>query len=632
MKSSDSVSETKMQRGDWLSIIRMLGGLVLFLGTAVSACGTLLFEASLRNGDYGGGAVIDTFDPDHGGAPHMPGVEDTPDGVYFTSTETDGRSNGLINYQPGSARASFVQSGTITLSIVADRETHVGGELFGDNYGYDAFRHGQGTFSSSAARIINGEGIEDDQVLLRWRSWHNAVWYTVASVTLEYDQLYEIGYTWGGPDHDYELWVDGELADSFDLPPGIGFPLGTSNSGTNIGLGSNHERGYGAYGSVVGVTFADLRLWDEYRQLGDTSPPPSGVPFEDRLALHFVAGKGVFSDAAGSTPATPGEAVNRWQDRGPLDGDNAAKSGYFHGGGDWGSPVLAEVGVSDGLNGNHRAVRFNGANGLVAETTGDGLAGLDNQEVTVISVVRYDGVSSGVVCGGRYGQPGAGWGGAFGMAWYTGWDSTGGYFGGARSPDAALNSYAGLEPTGTFVIQSCVNQGYDGQHWQSFLGVSDGLELSFDAGDPIDSELRDLRVDPAFPSPSFTSLVLGRSDTSASGYLQGDIIELLVYDGALSEGEGGAVERYLWRKYFAVQFPRLEIAQSETGIELSWEAFERFRYLVHRSPELIDWQVISPELSGATGERIVFPQELGEGAPSKAFYRLEVLTGGGIAP
>lgn len=628
MKSNYSALRTNGR--DWFLGMRRIGSLLFFMG--MTASGALLFEASLRNGEYGGGTVIDTFDPNHGGSPHMPGVVNTPDGTYFISTETDGRSNGLINYQPGSARSSFVQSGTITLFIAAGRETHVSGELFGDNYGYTAFRHGQGTFSASAARIANDEGTEDDQVLVRWRSWHNAIWYTVSSVTLEYDQLYEIGFTWGGPDHDYELWVDGEMADSFDLPSGVGFPLGTYNSGTNIGLGSNHERGYGAYGSVVGVTFADLRIWDEYRALGDTSPPPSGAPFEDRLGLHFDAGTGVFSDVAGTLPASPGQTVNRWQDRGPLDGDNFAMSGAFHGGGAWNAPVLSEVGVDEGLNGSYRAVRFNGANGLVAETSGDGLAGLDNQQVTVAAVVRFDGGTSNVVCGGRYGQAGDGWQGDFGMAWFTGWNTTGGYFGAARSPTETISSYVGLEPTGTFVIQSYVNEGYGGNHWRSFMSVSDGLELSTDGGDSVDSELRDLRMDPTNPSPSLTSLVLGRSDTIDGGYLQGEILELLVYDGALNEQEGGAVERYLWRKYFEVPFPRLEIARTESGIELSWEAFERFRYLVHRSPKFICWQPISSELSGATGERIIFPQELNEQSPGRAFYRLEVLTDGEIAP
>lgn len=624
------VNETELAAGGmrrrW---IRSAGCLFAFGLVAASANAGLLFEASLRDGEYGGGMVMDTFDPNHGGAPHMPGVVDTSDGVYFTSTETDGRSNGLINYQTGSARTSFVNHGTITLFIVADRETHVGGELFGDNYGYDAFRHGQSTFSASAVRVANGEGIEDDQVLLRWRTWHNAVWYTVGSVTLEYDRVHEVGFTWGGPGHDYELWVDGEMAVAFDLPAGIGFPLGTFNSATNIGLGSNHERGYGAYGSVVGVTFSDLRIWDEYRELGDTTPPPSGVPHEDRLVLRFDAGRGVFSDAGGTMPANPGEAVIRWSDRGPLDGDNFAKSGSFHGGGVWDPPVLSEVGVDHGLNGSHRAVRFNGGNGLVAETTGDGLAGIDNQEVSVFSVVRYDGTANGYLCGARYGQPGDGWEGAFGMAWFTGWNDTGGYLGGARSPDATINSYAGLEPTGTFAIQSFVNGGYDGQFWWSFRGVSNGLELDFEPGNRVDSALRDLRVDPTWPSPSFTSLVLGRSDTSAGGYLRGEVVELLVYDGTFNEEQGAAVERYLWRKYFEVGYPRLEIARTATGVELSWEAFERFRYRVQRSLDLVGWDVVSDVLSGATGERLVFPEDLDGSAPNDAYYRLEILTGGG---
>ncbi len=96
-------------------------------------------------------------------------------------------------------------------------------------------------------------------------------------VDIEYGRAYEVGFTWGGPDNDFELWIDGELVGSFDLPAGVALPWGVGGSATNLGLGANHERGYGTsgnYASVAGLTYSNLRIWDEYRSFGDTSPPP----------------------------------------------------------------------------------------------------------------------------------------------------------------------------------------------------------------------------------------------------------------------------------------------------------------------------------------------------------------------
>ncbi|MGI9243016.1 MAG: hypothetical protein ACR2RV_19620, partial [Verrucomicrobiales bacterium] len=220
--------------------------------------------------------------PNHGASPHMLGIVDTADGMYYTSTEADGRSNGLVNYALGASRGSFLRSGAIAMSISVDRETHVSGAIFGDNYGYTAFRNGQGAFEARASRVVNGDGPEDDRVRLTWNVLHpNPItWYNVITggdeVDLEYGRVYEVGFTWGGPDNDFELWIDGELAGSFDLPTGVELPWGVGGSATNLGLGANHERGSGAtgnYASVAGLTYSDLQIWDEYRPFGGTSPP-----------------------------------------------------------------------------------------------------------------------------------------------------------------------------------------------------------------------------------------------------------------------------------------------------------------------------------------------------------------------
>lgn len=279
----------------FLVFLSVLG---LFFGMRGIAEANLLFQASLRNGSYGGGTATDTMDPDHGGSPNVLGIVDSTDGVTFTSTEADGQSNALINWVIGGSRITFKQHGTISFWFKADRSAHVGGEIFGDNYGFDKFRNGQITFSGRALRIENGSGTGDDQVQLSWGSWHNNVWYSVfdAANRLEYDRWYNIGFTWGGLSYDFEIWVNGILHSAADLPQGVSFPWGREDSccpsGINFGLGDNHERGYSGYDSAAGVMFRDIRIWDEYRSLGDTQPvgwPTSyGALFEDRSLLELM--------------------------------------------------------------------------------------------------------------------------------------------------------------------------------------------------------------------------------------------------------------------------------------------------------------------------------------------------------
>jgi len=66
--------------------------------------------------------------------------------------------------------------------------------------------------------------------------------------------------------------VDGVLvaADNNAANFGRVLPWGFSGSATNFGIGGNHERGVGAYGSAPGVTFSDIRTWKGYQPTGDT--------------------------------------------------------------------------------------------------------------------------------------------------------------------------------------------------------------------------------------------------------------------------------------------------------------------------------------------------------------------------
>lgn len=238
-----------------------------------------LFSASLRNGDYGGGAAISTMAPDHGGSPGLPGIADHADGVTYTSTESDGRSNALINWViPSGNRVAFRTTGTVSFSFRADRELHVTGSVLGDNYGYNAYHNGQGTFGAFLSRVENDPGAEDDEVRVSWSTWHANVWYPHESAWgLEYDRWHNLGFAWGGPDNDFEIWVNGQLAAADSLPGGVVLPWGFGNSATNFGLGDNHERGYNVYGSVSGVTFRDISIWDEYVEQGNTIPEPSSA-------------------------------------------------------------------------------------------------------------------------------------------------------------------------------------------------------------------------------------------------------------------------------------------------------------------------------------------------------------------
>ena len=142
--------------------------------TLTAVPSTLLFEATLKDGDYGVGQAINTFPPDHGGSPEVLGIVDSSDGVTFTSTEASGRSNALINWEVG-VNAALRSSGTISVCFMADGATHVSGEMVGENYGFNQFRNGQATFGTTAGRLGNGPGLEDDQVIIGFNSWHNNI-------------------------------------------------------------------------------------------------------------------------------------------------------------------------------------------------------------------------------------------------------------------------------------------------------------------------------------------------------------------------------------------------------------------------------------------------------------------------
>jgi hypothetical protein len=245
--------------------------MILLAGLIGTANADLLFSASLRNGDYGGGAAINTMGPNHGGSPGILGIVNSPQGTTFTSTESDSQSNALINWQITNAtqRNTFRNQGTISFWVNFDSNQFVSGHLFCDNYGFNQFNHGQAGFASAASRMTDG-------VMLSWSAWSNNVWDSPYDNTnrLQFDRWYNVGYVWGGQSNDFEIWVNGVLVSAQDWSPGV-FPWGMASppSGYNIGLGDNHERGYDQYNSLAGATFADIQIWNEYRPLGNTAVP-----------------------------------------------------------------------------------------------------------------------------------------------------------------------------------------------------------------------------------------------------------------------------------------------------------------------------------------------------------------------
>jgi len=237
----------------------------------------LMYQATLKDGNYGAGSAISP----------TTGIVNSSEGVRFISTESDEQSNALINWAlPADLRTQFRSHGTISFMFKADRQNYVSGDILGDNYGFGEFNNGQSTFSVTSYRIANGPGIEDDQFYIKWSTWHGGVWkyHPTAgqpTVVLEYDRWYNLGFTWGGPTNNFEIWVSGDLK-AQDSQAGAALPWGDASmgtgSGTNIGLGDNHQRGVDDYNSAAGVTFADIRIWDEYRANGDTQATTGSVP------------------------------------------------------------------------------------------------------------------------------------------------------------------------------------------------------------------------------------------------------------------------------------------------------------------------------------------------------------------
>ena len=234
--------------------------------------------------------------------------------------------------------------------------------------------------------------------------------------------------------------------------------------------------------------------------------------------------------------------MKNWGDIALLNGNNyasddrdAAGNGFHTGGSAWEPPSLVEVGIDDGFNADgFRALRFNGnTQAVLSQFKGHVSPAINDQELTLFAVYRPRG--AGILCGGRYGEVNQGWNGWYGMNWFTGVTDNDGlkHYGLTRvdSVGRSIRSEV-VAPIGEFVILKFVLHGYTGEKWQATVIGSDGLTSTSAEGNLVESPLRDIRTeDSRYPARHITSLAIGRSDTSPGGWIDGDIAELMLFNG-----------------------------------------------------------------------------------------------------
>ena len=276
--------------------------LFCLIGVVQVAQGGMLYQASLKDGDYGGGFKVGTYlssspwnaSGSTGGDLSTLGIVDSPTGVTFTTP------NDVINFSLGADgydRINFRKSGTVSVFFKADLQDFRGGQPFVDNYGFNQFNSGQATFGTGMYRNAGADGTAytaDDKVRFWWNTWHNSVWYNhvdTNEILLDFDQWHHLGLTWDEIPNRFEVWVDGVLMASDNLPSSGAWGTSTGlGSAYNFALGEIHERRFGN-GSPFGVMFGDLEIWDEYRALGNTQPPtPPAVPEPAGLAIWSLLG------------------------------------------------------------------------------------------------------------------------------------------------------------------------------------------------------------------------------------------------------------------------------------------------------------------------------------------------------
>jgi hypothetical protein len=279
--------------------VRLCGTALLGLAASSMADAANLYSATLKSGNYGAGFIVDTFntcsDPDgsscgDGNLSNI-GIVNTDDGVRYTDR------NAVINYSLGrdyglGTMNSFRSHGTVSVRFKADSANFGSGQPFTDNYGFNQFNNGQGTFGAWMTRddgVDNQLNTADDRVRITWSTWNANIWTQRVTdpLLLDFDEWIYLGFAWDYTANQWDVWVDGVLLSSNSVmtpwgpSPGLGNPY-------NFALGMIHQRGITSPGTVTGIVFNNLNIWDEYRPLGGTeapAPPPNGAPEPTTLAL-----------------------------------------------------------------------------------------------------------------------------------------------------------------------------------------------------------------------------------------------------------------------------------------------------------------------------------------------------------
>lgn len=289
--------------------VALLAGALTILMSSNGADASLLYSASLKNGDYGAGYIVDTFPPGGNGSTtcfNASGIGCSTDGGNLSDIGITNTSNGVlytlqnavINYSMGrdygqATMNSFRSHGTVSFRFNADLASFIAGQPFTDNYGFNQWNNGQGTNGSNFSRHVGADGqsgTADDQVQVGWGTWTPSAWvYHIpgGAVLLPFEQWNYIGFAWDDASDSWDVWVNGVLAyhdgdtRSWYSAAGLGNPY-------NFALGMIHQRGITPPGSPAGIMFADLNIWDEYRTLGGTVapiPPNPTIPEPATLIL-----------------------------------------------------------------------------------------------------------------------------------------------------------------------------------------------------------------------------------------------------------------------------------------------------------------------------------------------------------
>ncbi len=261
-------------------------------------------------------------------------------------------------------------------------------------------------------------------------------------------------------------------------------------------------------------------------------------PVTDGLVVQYDASLGTHTnrslkDNAAAIEANIGDSVREWFDQATLSGNNIVQQGNSLIG-----PTLQIAGAGEGLNGNHRVLRFNGSQNLLAldgaNDGGDAFGStLDGTELTWFVVSRSTAATADRTLGAQVGTTANQWGSYY--------EADGDLLGHARDGGGVIeSSRADASAAGIvrdqFVIHSTRWNGASGIHSR--------------ATDPLGRHVNGpVTATSGHDAGDFNRFRVGAESGAGNG-LDGDIAEVLIYNQALSGRNRTSVEQYLYDRYF----------------------------------------------------------------------------------